>query len=55
MPGDPGQVLLDTHALLWWRADGSRLSPVATALLGSARLLVSPPTSCATPGRRSPR
>lgn len=36
-------VLLDTHALLWWRAGGDRLSgPAADAISAADRVLVSP-------------
>lgn len=38
-------VLLDTHALLWWRAGGDRLSArAAGAIEGATRVLVSPLT-----------
>ncbi len=37
------QVLLDTHALLWWQAGSPRLAPSAlTALSAAARVLISP-------------
>lgn len=43
MLAEPREVLLDTHTLLWWRADGGRLSTTASSLLDdAARLLVSP-------------
>ena len=36
-------ILLDTHTLLWWQADGSRLSRTATrAIDGAESILVSP-------------
>ena len=36
-------VLLDTHALLWWRAGGDRLSArAARAIEGAGQVLVSP-------------
>ena len=36
-------ILLDTHALLWWQADGSRLSRAALrAIDGADTILVSP-------------
>lgn len=39
----PDRVLLDTHALVWWKADAGRLSPSAVEVLGSARqILISP-------------
>lgn len=45
MPAEPRAVLLDTHALLWWRADRKKLSAVAASLIdGSASLLLSPMT-----------
>lgn len=45
MPAEPRAVLLDTHALLWWRADGERLSATAASLIDrSASLLLSPMT-----------
>ena len=45
MPADRADVLLDTHALLWWQAGSPRMSPTARATIESgARLLVSPIT-----------
>lgn len=45
MPVEPRTVLLDTHALVWWRADRERLSASAASLLdGTTVLLVSPMT-----------
>ena len=45
MPAEPRAVLLDTHALLWWRADREKLSATAVSLIdGSASLLLSPMT-----------
>jgi PIN domain nuclease of toxin-antitoxin system len=39
-PGD--RVLLDTHVLLWWHADSTRLSPTARSWIEQAdRVLVS--------------
>ena len=36
-------VLLDTHALLWWRAGGDRLSgPAASSISAADRVFVSP-------------
>lgn len=36
-------MLLDTHALLWWKAGGERLSQVAAGAIADAdRVLVSP-------------
>ena len=32
----PGELLLDTHALLWWRADSPRLSSRASAAIEAA-------------------
>lgn len=38
-----GDVLLDTHVLLWWQAGSERLSAMANARISAAtRLLVSP-------------
>lgn len=38
-------VLLDTHVLLWWQADGRKLSAVAAQAIGSANaILLSPLT-----------
>lgn len=48
MPADragQGAVLLDTHALLWWRAGQDRLSATATALLDEASILLVSPIS----------
>lgn len=42
----PEPVLLDTHALLWWHADGDRLSDRArTAIEEAATVFVSPISS----------
>lgn len=36
-------ILLDTHVVLWWKADGKRLSPGAkTAVTGASKILLSP-------------
>lgn len=38
-----GQVLLDTHTLLWWQAGSPRLAPSALiAVSGAAEVLISP-------------
>lgn len=34
------RVLLDTHVLLWWLADDSRLGPTARELIGDDRNIV---------------
>ncbi len=39
-------VLLDTHAILWWQADTGRLSRVAERLIESADSLMISPLSC---------
>ena len=39
-------VLLDTHALLWWQAGGTRLSRRARRLIDQADALLISPLSC---------
>jgi PIN domain nuclease of toxin-antitoxin system len=38
------RILLDTHVLLWWKADRRRLSPTARRHIEAADLLISPMT-----------
>lgn len=40
------RVLLDTHVLLWWKADPDRLSPAASATLTTATSILLSPISC---------
>lgn len=40
------RVLLDTHAVLWWKAGGDRLSPTAARRLRSASRILISPISC---------
>ncbi len=40
------RVLLDTHVLLWWKADPARLSAAAAAQLGAASEILLSPVSC---------
>lgn len=47
MPADRrGDVLLDTHALLWWQAGTGRLSSAALAAVTTARRVLVSPISC---------
>ncbi len=39
-------VLLDTHTLLWWQADGERLSDLARGHITSAVEVLVSPVSC---------
>ncbi len=39
-------VLLDTHALLWWQADGRRLSAGAARAIARADTVLVSPISC---------
>jgi len=39
-------VLLDTHALLWWKAGAELLSDVAAARISDARRVLVSPISC---------
>jgi PIN domain nuclease of toxin-antitoxin system len=39
-------ILLDTHALLWWRAGGERLSRAAARAIDVARAIYVSPLSC---------
>jgi PIN domain nuclease of toxin-antitoxin system len=40
------RVLLDTHVLLWWKADRSRLSAAAAEQLDGASQVLISPVSC---------
>jgi PIN domain nuclease of toxin-antitoxin system len=42
----PEKVLLDTHALLWWKAGRARLSAAAAVALDSATSILISPISC---------
>jgi PIN domain nuclease of toxin-antitoxin system len=46
MPADAVSVLLDTHVLLWWRADARRLSASAVRAIGTARHVLVSPVTC---------
>ena len=39
-------VLVDTHALLWWQADGDRLSPTAARRIERADVVYLSPITC---------
>jgi PIN domain nuclease of toxin-antitoxin system len=39
-------ILLDTHVLLWWQADGHRLSTAARPAIDSADSILVSPISC---------
>ena len=39
-------VLLDTHALLWWQAGGARLSRKVARLIDEAELILVSPLTC---------
>lgn len=39
-------VVLDTHVLLWWKADPDRLSPAAAGSLDAASKILVSPISC---------
>lgn len=39
-------TLLDTHVLLWWQADGHRLSPTAARAIARAEAVLVSPISC---------
>ncbi len=39
-------VLVDTHALLWWQADGDRLSPTAARRFERADVVYLSPITC---------
>ncbi len=40
------RVLLDTHAIVWWQADGQRLSARATREIARAEGILVSPISC---------
>jgi PIN domain nuclease of toxin-antitoxin system len=40
------RVLLDTHVLLWWKADPDRLSPAAVDAIAEAAEILLSPISC---------
>ncbi|MGI8936977.1 MAG: type II toxin-antitoxin system VapC family toxin [Iamia sp.] len=42
----PDQVLVDTHALLWWQAGSDRLSPAARRAVEDAGEVLVSPISC---------
>jgi PIN domain nuclease of toxin-antitoxin system len=46
MPSVRHDVLLDTHALLWWRASGTLLSADAAAAIANAPRVLISPISC---------
>lgn len=46
MPGEGDDVLLDTHALLWWQARSDRLSPRAGRRIAAARSVLISPITC---------
>jgi PIN domain nuclease of toxin-antitoxin system len=46
MPADSRQVLLDTHALLWWAASSTRLSATAAASIAAAPTIFISPVTC---------
>lgn len=40
------RLLVDTHALLWWKSDGARLSVTAARQLAAADMVLISPISC---------